>query len=288
MKTLAERLNKENGNKGISEELFLGEMKKLYNLMVSSFEKQAALIASIGNEGKAREERIINLLSANERMLIGIQKGFLQSTNGSDTRKETISDNAGNDTSGKPESNGVNNKVSITFNLETFKTAYLYRLPLELEKAVNEFISQLNSPCTTIEVFQTMFEIWIKANVNYDIRKIVPGIAKKAFWESMKKAITFNVENKPIKHKLQTSETTKDNTDIVNLLSLLDENGINKETFNKVLTKVKPHITKTDFSDKGLLDNELFQEVCSMLGFNTDNAAKYSKVKIYISRILAN
>ena len=290
MTTLAERLNKESkSGKGISEELFLSEMKKLSTLIINSFEKQATLLATIGNEAKAREDKIVSLLSANERLLININKVFLQSNNGDNTRKESVSSNIGNDESGKPSSNGTDSKVSraIAFNVDTFKQAYIYRLPEMLEKAVNEFISQLNSPCSTIEIFQTMFEVWVKANPNYDIRKIVPGIAKKAFWQSMEKAISFNAA-KPVKHTLTSEDNKpKDKSDFISLLSILDENGISKETLNNVIAKVKPHITKSDFSDKALLDNDLFQEICSMLGFTTNNAAKWSKVKIYLSRLLS-
>lgn len=289
MKTLAERMVKVENGKGISEELFLSEMKKLSSLIITNTESIKTLIATLGNEMKAREDKVSSLLSANERMLLTINKEFLQCANGNDTRKKEVSNNTGNDESTNDKGNGADSKVSksIAFNVNTFKESYIYRLPEMLDKAVNEFISQLNTPCSTIEIFQTMFEIWVKANPNYDIRKIVPGIAKKAFWQSMQKAITFNAV-KPAKHKLETEDKPKDKSDFISLLSILDENGVSKDKFNSVLAKVKPFIKKTDFDDKGLIDNDLFQEICSMLSFNTNNAAKYSKVKIYLSRLLAN
>lgn len=294
-KTLAERMNQETSVNGISEKLFLETINKLQKTFTNQVEELKALIATIGNESKSREERINTLLTANERILIDTNRRFLQPTIGeSKPNKETSVSDKGNDSKSNNIGNGNDSKVQLdngfTFDFNKFRSVYPYRIHETFEPAMKAFQESLTCRINGFEAFQTVYETFVKKHKDYDIRKIVPGVMKVSFWSSIKQALTFNkpIESKPIKQALQVEETKGiEKNDLVTLTGILDSIGIEKETLINTINKVKPLLTKEDFDKQGFINEDLFQEVSSMLGFTIDNRAMVSKVKLHISRLLA-
>lgn len=295
MSTLAERMNKETSNKGISEALFLGTIKKLETMIVNQNEALKVLIATIGNEAKTREDRINTLLAANERILINNAKELLHGNTRTNDNKEILCNNTGNANKQVITGNGIDTKVSVsdngfTFNMDKFKSVYPYRIHDTFLPAMEAFKASLTSRINGYEAFQTVYESFIKSSKDYDIRKLVPGIMKVTFWNSMKQALSFHKVSdipKPTKQTLTSETKGIDKNDLVTLTGILDTVGIEKETLINTINKVKPLLSKEDFDKQGFISEDLFQEISSMLGFNIDNRAMVSKVKIHISRLLA-